>query len=88
MPILFLHIRDGANFIRDPEGAWFTNIASARIAAIESARELMSQSILAHARVGIGRHFEITDSIGRVLLVVPFREALANSLTLRTQSSA
>jgi hypothetical protein len=76
MPLLFLHIRNGANLIRDLEGASFPDLASARAEAIASARELMCQSILSHGRLGIERRFEITNDIGEVEIVVPFHDAL------------
>jgi hypothetical protein len=76
MPLFFLHIRDGAVLIRDPEGGYFPDITAARAEAIESARELMSQSILRHARIGIERQFEITNENGKTVAVVGFDEAI------------
>jgi hypothetical protein len=76
MPLFFLHVRDGATFIRDPEGSHLPDIASARAEAIQSARELMSQSILRDARIGLERQFEITNDRGRTVAIVPFGEAV------------
>jgi len=76
MPRFFLHVRDGVDLITDPDGSCFPDIGSARAEAILSARELMSQSILGHACIGIERRFEIADNQGSTVAIVPFREAV------------
>lgn len=73
----FLHLRDGAKLIRDPDGSLMPNVRAAELESIESARELMSQSIVIAGRIGIYRSFEISDRSDRTLLIVPFRDALA-----------
>jgi hypothetical protein len=44
MPLFFLHIRDGVSFISDPDGSCLPDIP--RRQALESARELIIQSII------------------------------------------
>ena len=75
MPQFFLHVRDGAWLISDPDGSCL-DVASAKTEAIYSARELMSQSIIADGRLGIDRRFEIFDHEGNIVAVVPFCQAV------------
>jgi hypothetical protein len=72
----FFHIRDGATLIRDPDGAYVADLASAKAEAILDARALMSQSIVECARIGLERQIEIADQEDRTVLVVPFSEAV------------
>jgi hypothetical protein len=76
MPLFFLHVRDGADLICDPDGSCFPDVVFAKSEAIHSARELMSQSILRGGHLGIDRRFEIADQGGNVVAIVPFREAV------------
>jgi glycine cleavage system regulatory protein len=76
MPRYFFHQRlaDGA-MLHDDEGSELESLESAREEAIESARELMSQRV----RQGLPANnsaFEIEDEQGRVVLVLPFSEAI------------
>jgi uncharacterized protein DUF6894 len=74
MTTYYLNVRDDEC---DPDGSELSDITAARAEAIASARELMSQSIVAEGRIGIHRSFEIADANGRILMVVPFHEAAA-----------
>jgi hypothetical protein len=76
MPLFFLHIRDGNDFFRDPEGIPVRDLDAARTEALESARSLMSQAIVFDGRSGVHRSFEIADETGQTVLVVPFRQAV------------
>jgi two-component system, response regulator PdtaR len=73
----FLHIRNGHVNVDDPEGADFADLASARAEAIESARQLISQCVLAGTPMGLQRVFEIVDDDGQTVASVPFSEAIA-----------
>jgi hypothetical protein len=75
MPLFYFHLRDGTKLIRDPEGVRLPDIASARAEAVQSARELMSQSITGRALFGPEQQFEITNEAGETITIVPFREA-------------
>jgi hypothetical protein len=57
MPRYFLHLVNGAERTEDPEGAEFVDLAAAKQEAIECARELISQLVLAGSSLGLGRHF-------------------------------
>ena len=74
LPHYFLHVRNGWP-TEDPEGADFTDLEAARMEAIGAARELLSEAILA-GNLLLEHKIEIADEAGRVLLTVPFREAV------------
>jgi two-component sensor histidine kinase len=71
MPQYFLHIRDHEGLILDPDGSCLDNLNAARAEAIESARELMAESISSNGRIGLNRSFEISDAAGATLLMCP-----------------
>jgi hypothetical protein len=75
MPHFYMNIRRVDGFIEDLEGEQFSSLAEARLAAINSAREIMAAAV----RLGkTPNHsaFEITDEGGRILLTVRFSEAI------------
>jgi hypothetical protein len=84
----FLHVRDGAEFLRDPDGCRMPNLRAAELESIESARELMSQSIVTAGRIGINRAFEICDRGDKTLQIVPFLHALARHDEVRLSLDA
>ncbi len=71
----FFHIRDGERLSKDPEGADFENLDAARVEAVKSARELLSQKVLNGEEVD-GQAFELTAEDGTVIDRVPFRDVL------------
>jgi len=77
MPLYFMHLRDSNGLILDPDGSCLSNLEAARNEAIQSARQLMVDSIVTEGRVGIYRSIEVCDAKGARLLVVPFTEAVA-----------
>jgi CheY-like chemotaxis protein len=74
----FLHVRNGSENIEDIEGAKFVDLASAEAEAIEGARELISQCVLAGRPMGLKRFFEIVDSAGETVAKVQFADAIAS----------
>jgi hypothetical protein len=75
MPRFYFHIIQGGERIEDTEGSDLPNLAAARIEAIDSAREIAAH----HARQGHypdGQVFEISDDEGKIVLKMPFTEAL------------
>jgi len=76
MPLYYLHIKEGAELLLDPEGANFRNLDTARTEAIQSARELISQAVLTGSPLRMHRAFQIDDAHGRTLLSVPFTDAI------------
>jgi len=71
----YFNVRSRDEFLEDEEGESFPSLDEARAHAIRAAREIMS------ARVATGRQpnhrtFEITDEQGRLVLMLPFLDAL------------
>jgi hypothetical protein len=85
IPVYFLHVEDGDQLILDPDGSSLNDLEAARGEAIESARELMAESIVSDGRVGIERSIEVWDAVGVRLLVpsscLPVGNNLARSPT-------
>jgi hypothetical protein len=81
VPLYHLHIRQTAMRLLDEEGAVFPSLQAAREEAILAARELLAT----HIRDGflpIDWSVEIADEHDVVVLIVPFREAVAYPPTL------
>ncbi|WP_312408186.1 DUF6894 family protein [Rhizobium sp.] len=72
---LFFHIREGNRMSKDPEGAEFENVEAARMEAVRSARELLSQRVLNGEEID-GQVFELTGDDGTVMATVRFRDVL------------
>jgi hypothetical protein len=77
MPRFHMHIRHADKLLEDWEGEEFPSLVEARTEAVMAARELMA------AEVASGKKptpkcssFEIVDESGRIVLVVPFEEAI------------
>jgi hypothetical protein len=71
----FLHMRRGEELIQDPDGTELPNLDAVRAEAIQGARQILAQNVMSGSVV-TGRKFEICDEQGKVLLVVPFSEAV------------
>ena len=76
MARFFFNYRIGSDYVRDREGTDLDDIAQARAEAIKDARHLMSKAILDGSDVS-SRIFEICDENGRVLMELPFSEAIS-----------
>lgn len=75
MPKYFFHQIFSETRIDDREGAEFEGLQAVRPECVASAREIASDMIIS----GKGLHpitFEVTDEFGKIVLVVPFEEAL------------
>ncbi|WP_312408302.1 DUF6894 family protein [Rhizobium sp.] len=55
---LYFHIREGDRLSKDPEGADFQDVQTARTEAVRSARELLSQRVLNGEEID-GQSFEL-----------------------------
>jgi hypothetical protein len=75
MARFFFHIRNGADFVEDPDGGDFPDLEAARAESLLSARELLAEWILAGALIHHPQ-FELSNAAGHVLAVVPVRDAL------------
>jgi hypothetical protein len=72
---LYFHIRQGNRLSKDPEGAEFNDLETARAEAVRSARELLSQRVLNGEEID-GQVFELTGEDGAVVDTVRFRDVL------------
>lgn len=66
----------GSDTVSDIEGTELASLEAARIEAIEDARAIMSDAVLAGFDVS-QRRVEIHDGTGALLLVVPFAGAVS-----------
>jgi hypothetical protein len=71
MPLYYLHIRNGRDLERDPEGVKLPDLDSAHAEALVVARELTD----AIPEFNNDTVIEIADETGRTLLRVPFSDA-------------
>lgn len=72
---LYFHIRQRDRLSKDPEGAEFNDLETARAEAVRSARELLSQRVLNGEEID-GQAFELTSEDGAVVDTVRFRDVL------------
>jgi hypothetical protein len=77
MPQYFFNVVSASETVRDEEGSDLADLAAARKEAIKDARSLMSGAILEGRDVS-NRFIQISGEDGKVLLVVPFRMAIAS----------
>jgi hypothetical protein len=73
----YFHIVTSSGKISDEEGTELPNLDAARAEAIEDARALMSDAMLAGEDVS-GRAMEIGDENGKALMTVQFMEAITS----------
>ncbi len=71
----YFHVRSAAGLDHDPEGAEFEDIAAANREALQAAREMVAEMVLAGDKID-GNQFEITDEAGIVVSTVPFKAAV------------
>ena len=74
MPRFYLHFRKGEQFFRDPEGAVFPDLESARQEAMQSAREMAAESVKHNQ--DIEGQFEIMDEAGKTLLILTLKDTV------------
>lgn len=70
----YFHIVNG-RFVRDEEGQEFPDLDEARNEAIASARSIMREALWT-GRLPLNECIQIADESGKVLLTVPFRDAV------------
>ena len=77
MPRFHMHIRHADELLADWEGEEFPSLAEARTEAVMAARELMAAQVASGKKPMPKRSsFEIADESGRIVLVMPFEEAI------------
>ncbi|MCJ2052132.1 DUF6894 family protein [Methylobacterium sp. J-070] len=75
MPLYFFHVRDGDRLIEDVDGSYLPSLAAACADASASARHLLAKG-RSLGEVLDGRCFQISNSTGLILAVMPFKEAI------------
>ena len=75
MSCYYLHQKISNGLIEDPDGTEAVDLTAAKHEAILAARQLLANAILAGV-APLGTAFHISDETGKVLLEVPFRDAL------------
>lgn len=76
MARFYLNIRNGTGFVEDPEGQDCADLELARNQAIDGVRSFLSEE-LRNGELDLTGTIEIADETGAVLMVVPFRDAVA-----------
>ena len=71
----FFHLHECGTLLEDEEGIELPDLAAARRAAVQSARDIMSGEIAA-GRLCLGCRIEVRDTQGVTVLELPFREAV------------
>ncbi|WP_064686584.1 DUF6894 family protein [Rhizobium bangladeshense] len=71
MPKYYFHLSRGEDLDLDTDGLEFASVAEAYDEAVEAAREMLAEAILAKRRSG-GDCFEITSEDGALVATVPF----------------
>jgi hypothetical protein len=79
MPIYHLNIRENTEVMKDVEGQEYPSLAAAHADAVEGAREIMAERILAGKPLDERGMVEITDNSGSVIERVAFADALLSS---------
>ena len=75
MPKFYFNVRTNDCFDEDTLGSELPSLDAARDEAIQAAREMVAEKVLAGALID-GQRFEIVGEDGALLLEVPFRSAL------------
>ena len=75
MPRFYMNVRDGNMFIKDKHGAIFADVETVRQEALILARDVL-HDIFMYNGGQIKIQYEITDESGRLVAMIPFRDAL------------
>ncbi|MGE4064402.1 MAG: hypothetical protein AB7E79_13630 [Rhodospirillaceae bacterium] len=75
MPRFYFHIYNGFGRAPDDEGRECDDTEEARAIAVEGVRSLLSAEVL-EGRLDLRGRIEVTGDDSRVVIVVPFKDAL------------
>ena len=76
----FIHIVTDKERLVDPDGGEFTDLASARAEAIQSARDLMAEELRCGRPVPFVWQVQIANDGGNILLTLPFARLVFSEL--------
>jgi hypothetical protein len=75
MPRFFMHVCNGNGFVEDQEGVELADEASARVRAIEAARDVMAGD-MRHGELDLTSFIEVEDEAHRLLFTLTFADAV------------
>lgn len=75
MPLYFFNLREGQKLSLDDTGTEFADLDLAYLDAFRAAGEIWLE-MASHGQDGSTQSFEITDTVGRLLVELPFSEIL------------
>jgi hypothetical protein len=87
MPRYYLHIQQGDQLLRDPDGIECLDLEAARAEAVAGIRDILAEAIKRGADDGLEDVLVITDESGRELITIPFSEALPPRMHPTTRGS-
>jgi hypothetical protein len=82
MPHVHFHLNNAVGLVHDGEGQEAADLDEARAIAIENIRSILAEDVR-HGLIDLSGRIEVTDGDGRLLLVVPF----ADAVTIRTDNA-
>jgi hypothetical protein len=76
MPRYFFHVRDGDELLTDDgDGEEHANLDAAREAALDGARDILSEAALSGKAASLRARVEVTDESGKTVLTIPVGHA-------------
>lgn len=76
MSRFYLNIRNGTGYTPDEEGVEVAGPDDVRPMAIQGARSILSEELLA-GEIDLSGQIEVTDEEGAIVMIVPFAEVVA-----------
>lgn len=73
MPRLFFHLRDGEDFLLDPDGVELPDLAAAKAFALRNAYDLMAGEVQS-GKLKLDQRIDVEDEAGNVLHTVRFHD--------------
>ena len=87
MTRFYLHIHNGIGLSEDEEGCECPDLEAARNEAIRGIRSLLAAELI-EGSIDLCGRIEVADEAGRIVAVVPFRDAVELHLDTERSSSA
>ena len=75
MPLYYFHLYSASGIVPDDEGHEHPDLESARNSALAGIRDILREEI-ATGEIGLGGRMVIMDEQSRIVLTVPFAEAV------------
>jgi hypothetical protein len=84
----FFHVVTDKERLVDPDGGEFTDLASARAEASQSARDLMAEELRCGRQVPFDWQVQVADDEGTILLALPFARLVFSEVIAAQLSKA